>query len=254
MKLKSLVGTVASAAALLVGGQASAIPVALELALLVDTSGSVTAAEYALQRDGYMNAFLNATVQANIATLTGGIAVLYMEWSGTGQQIVKQNWIHISNAAQATAFANTIGTFTQAFSGSTAPGSALNFATPLFGTETGGAGNGFESARQVIDVSGDGAENVGANTLAARNAALAAGVDTIIGLAILGEAGLATFYQNNIVGGTNAFLEIAANFSDFQDAVTRKIGREIINVPEPGSLALVGLALAAVGVATRRKA
>ena len=254
MKLKSLVGTVASAAALLVGGQASAIPVALELALLVDTSGSVTAAEYALQRDGYMNAFLNATVQANIATLTGGIAVLYMEWSGTGQQIVKQNWIHISNAAQATAFANTIGTFTQAFSGSTAPGSALNFATPLFGTETGGAANGFESARQVIDVSGDGAENVGANTLAARNAALAAGVDTINGLAILGEAGLATFYQNNIVGGTNAFLEIAANFTDFQDAVIRKIGREIINVPEPGSLALVGLALAAVGVATRRKA
>lgn len=254
MKLKSLVGTVASAAALLVGGQASAIPVALELALLVDTSGSVTAAEYALQRDGYMNAFLNATVQANIATLTGGIAVLYMEWSGTGQQIVKQNWIHISNAAQATAFANTIGTFTQAFSGSTAPGSALNFATPLFGTETGGADNGFESARQVIDVSGDGAENVGANTLAARNAALAAGVDTINGLAILGEAGLATFYQNNIVGGTNAFLEIAANFTDFQDAVIRKIGREIINVPEPGSLALVGLALAAVGVATRRKA
>ena len=254
MKLKSLVGTVASAAALLVGGQASAIPVALELALLVDTSGSVTAAEYALQRDGYMNAFLNATVQANIATLTGGIAVLYMEWSGTGQQIVKQNWIHISNAAQATAFANTIGTFTQAFSGSTAPGSALNFATPLFGTETGGAGNGFESARQVIDVSGDGAQNAGANTLAARNAALAAGVDTINGLAILGEVGLAAFYQNNIVGGTNAFLEIAANFSDFQDAVIRKIGREIINVPEPGSLALVGLALAAVGVATRRKA
>ena len=254
MKLKSLVGTVASAAALLVGGQASAIPVALELALLVDTSGSVTAAEYALQRDGYMNAFLNATVQANIATLTGGIAVLYMEWSGTAQQVVKQNWIHISNAAQATAFANTIGTFTQAFSGSTAPGSALNFATPLFGTETGGADNGFESARQVIDVSGDGAQNAGANTLAARNAALAAGVDTINGLAILGEAGLATFYQNNIVGGTNAFLEIAANFTDFQDAVTRKIGREIINVPEPGSLALVGLALAAVGVATRRKA
>ena len=254
MKLKSLVGTVASAAALLVGGQASAIPVALELALLVDTSGSVTAAEYALQRDGYMNAFLNATVQANIATLTGGIAVLYMEWSGAGQQAVKQNWIHISNAAQATAFANTIGTFTQAFSGSTAPGSALNFATPLFGTETGGADNGFESARQVIDVSGDGAQNAGANTLAARNAALAAGVDTINGLAILGEAGLALFYQNNIVGGTNAFLEIAANFSDFQDAVIRKIGREIINVPEPGSLALVGLALAAVGVATRRKA
>lgn len=253
MKLKKWMGAVAGAAALMAGGQASAVPVALELALLVDTSGSVTAAEYILQRDGYKNAFLDATVQANIASLTGGIAVLYMEWSGAGQQVVKQNWIHITNAAQANAFAATIGGFTQAFSGSTAPGSALNFVTPLFGTETGGASNGFESARQVIDVSGDGAQNVGDNTLAARNAALAAGVDTINGLAILGEAGLAAFYQNNIVGGTNAFLQTAANFQDFENAVIQKIGRELIQVPEPGSLALIGLALAAAGVASRRK-
>ncbi len=254
MKFKSLVGTVASAAAILVGGQASAVPVALELALLVDVSGSVDAAEYDLQRLGYRNAFLDATVQANIASLAGGIAVMYMEWSSAGSQSVRQNWFHITDAASATAFAGLINGVTRAFGGSTAPGSALNFATPLFGTETGGASNGFESVRQVIDVSGDGAQNDGANTLAARNAALAAGVDTINGLAILGEAGLAAFYQNNIVGGTNSFLETAASFDDFERAVIRKIGREIIQVPEPGSLALVGLALAAVGVASRRKA
>ena len=115
MKFKNLVSAVASAAALLVGGQASAIPVALELALLVDVSGSVDAAQYVLQRDGYKNAFLDATVQANIATLTGGIAVMYMEWSAAGQQSVQQNWFHITDAASATAFANIIGGLNRAF-------------------------------------------------------------------------------------------------------------------------------------------
>ncbi|WP_409559305.1 DUF1194 domain-containing protein, partial [Accumulibacter sp.] len=36
---------------------ANAVPVGLELVLLVDVSGSVDATEYALQKTGYVNAF-----------------------------------------------------------------------------------------------------------------------------------------------------------------------------------------------------
>ncbi|MBK7422980.1 MAG: DUF1194 domain-containing protein [Propionivibrio sp.] len=156
-------------------------------------------------------------------------------WSGAGQQTQAVGWTLINDAASSNAFAALVNAVPQSFQGLTAPGSALNFATPLF------VSNSFDSARQVIDVSGDGEENDGADTATARNAALAAGIDTINGLAI-GGAAITTFYQNNIAGGANSFV-ITASFGDFATAIQDKLIKEITPVPEPGSLALAGLGL-----------
>ncbi len=82
-KLKMLAA--AAAVAGVFSAPAQAAPVALELALLVDVSGSVDATEYNLQKQGYINAFNDAVIQANITSLTGGIAVTYIEWSGSTQ-------------------------------------------------------------------------------------------------------------------------------------------------------------------------
>lgn len=231
----------------LVSSTAHAVNVDLELALLVDVSGSVDATEYNLQKQGYVQAFQDPGVQSAIASLSGGgVAVTFVEWSGAAEQAQLVGWTLVNDATSANAFASAINSVSRSFSGSTGPGSAINYITPKFGPEAGGAvDNGFTSVRQVIDVSGDGAQNVGDPTLTARNNALAAGIDKINGLPILGEPGLLAWYQNNIQGGVGAFTLPAASFADFANAVKTKITAEIRNqnpVPDAGP----GLVLASL--------
>lgn len=255
MKFKNWCTSALAAAAVMASAPAAAVSVGLELMLLVDVSGSVSDSEYALQKTGYVNAFNDAAVQAAILGSQGGaIAVTYIEWSGNTQQSVEVGWTLINSVASAQAFAAAINGSTRDFFGSTAVQTAMNSQFFRFGTEVGAAGNGFESLRQVIDVSGDGADNNSSISGATgRNNALAAGVDTINGLAILGEAGLQTYYANNVVGG-GGFLEVANDFSDFSAAIGRKLIREVVNVPEPSSLALIALAMLGAGAVGRRRA
>ncbi len=258
--MKRLFGLALVAAAIAsFGARAEAATmVNLELSLLLDVSGSVDANEFNLQRQGYIDAFNNPAIQALIANNNanpGGIAVNFIYWSGSAQQSQSVGWTHIQTAADAANFATAIAGTVRPFSGLTAPGSALNFAAPLF------ASNMFDSNFQIIDVSGDGAQNDGANTLAARNAALAAGIDRINGLPILGENGLLAFYQNNIQGGANSFTTPASSFADFGTAILDKLSKEIGDpgggggdVPEPMSLVVWSvLGLAAGGWKLRRR-
>ncbi|EPR38657.1 PEP motif putative anchor domain protein [Desulfovibrio sp. X2] len=242
--MKKITVLVVLLACLGLAGTARALPVGLELALLVDVSGSVDSSEYALQKNGYINVFNNIASFGSFDPF----AVTYIEWAGSSEQAQLVQWTLITDLVSAQAFASSLAATSRAFSGLTAPGSAINYTLPLFD------GNGFEGSRLVIDVSGDGSQNSGTSTSAARDAAVAAGF-TINGLPILGsESGLDTWYQNNVIGGPGSFITVADSFADFQDAVFQKLEREVVvdpvATPEPASMLLVCVGL--LGMGSRR--
>lgn len=234
-----------------VGGAQAQTAVDVELQLLVDVSGSVNNTEFALQRDGYVNAFQSQTIKDAI---TGGaigkIAVQLIYWSSSGEQQVAVDWTEIASDAESESFASAVSSAARPSFGLTAPGSAIAFGEPLFNN------NGFDGTTQVMDVSGDGVENDGLDTATARDNALAAGVDRINGLAIGGSASVETFYQNEVVGGAGSFFVAANSFQDFGDAIQQKLQREITPTPVPLPPTLLLLAAGAIGLgvmARRRK-
>jgi len=237
------------------------IDVDLELVLLADTSGSMSASEFALVSDGYEAAFRDTAI-INAIVSRGGVAATLVYWSGENQQDQAVAWTHINSEATANDFADLIAGATRLYSGYTDMSGAMNLGASLF------ANNGFNGSRQIIDVSGDGADNHPSfnyatetvNVAAARDAALLGGVDTINALLITaaGEWGgydPAAYANDYIIGGTGAFVSLVDTFDDFGVAVKDKIGEEINpTIPAPGALLLGSLGMGLVGWMRRRQA
>ncbi len=219
--------------------------VGTELSLLIDVSGSISATEYNLQMDGYGAAFRNAANQ-NLIINGGGIAANFVFFSGAGQTQVSI-WSLLNNVATINAFATTLENVVRPFSGQT------GISGGLLASRTSFVNNGFEGNRLVIDVSGDGVENVStdANVRAQRDAAFASGI-VINGLPI-GPASLATYYTNNIIT-SNGFTLPVSTFAGFESAINQKLFRELGGeVPEPGTYAMMGLGLMGLAYFRRKQ-
>jgi hypothetical protein len=219
---------------LALGSAAFAPPAAAEteadlaLVLAVDISFSMDPDEQKLQRDGFIEAFRSPLVQDAIAHgLNGRIAVIYMEWAGAGDQKVVVPWTLIDSRASANAFAAALDQQPTRRAARTSISGALDFAVKLL------ADKPVVAMRQVIDVSGDGANNQGRPIQAARADALAQSI-TINGLPIMLKQGgyfdiadLDLYYRDCVIGGPGAFMVPARDRDQFRDAIKTKIIMEV---------------------------
>jgi len=211
-------------------GRADDMPVDLALVLAVDVSGSMDEDERRVERDGFIAAFRDGEV---IAAVTAGdygrIAVTYVEWAGPQAQQVIVPWRVIDGRAAVESLAAALAAAPSAAIHGTSISGALAFSSALFG------GSGFASARRVIDVSGDGPNNMGPPVAAVRDAVVGRGI-VINGLPLtLKENGyggvsgamLDLYYEDCVIGGPGAFFVSVRAPADLADAIKRKLVLEI---------------------------
>lgn len=219
----------------------------VELVLAVDVSRSMSPAELELQRRGYAEALgSDAVMQAIEGGLLGRIALTYVEWAGAGSQRVIVPWSEISTTGQARAFADQILMFQDTSLRRTSISSALRYSAQSI------EDNQFEGLRRVIDISGDGPNNMGLPVRMARDEVLARGI-TINGLplmttdalsALWGIPDLDVYYTRCVIGGPGAFVVPVLAWDDFARAVKRKMVLEIAARPKPAPLVIKAQAAA----------
>ena len=212
---------------------ANMITVDVQLVLAVDISYSMDPDEQALQREGYIAALTSPEfMRALRQGMHGKIAVTYFEWAGPYDQKIVVPWRLIDGPEAADAFANEIARAPYRRASRTSISGALNFAKPLFD------GSGYNGARRVIDVSGDGANNSGPFVTIVRDDVVASGI-TINGLPIMLKRpnsftmdieNLDVYYEDCVIGGPGAFVIPIREREQFKEATRTKLVLEIASL------------------------
>lgn len=209
-------------------GPAKAEPCRLALLLALDISVSVDEKEDALQRQGLAAALIAPEVQEAFFSSPMPVALAVYEWSGRNTQNVLLPWRMIETPSDLISVSSQISRSTRSDSGSaTAMGYALAYGATLMQQAP-------ACLFQTIDLSGDGSNNDGYGPQIAYRHFPFQNI-VVNGLVINaadfeGELFLIPFFQNNVLHGPGAFLEIAQGFEDFERAMRRKLEQELTNL------------------------
>ena len=207
-------------------GAGPAVPedgrVDLALALAVDVSYSVDSFEHRMQMEGFAAAISSEEV---LKAVQGGrhqrIAVTVYQWSDESNQRVIVPWIVIASAGDAEKVASVLRAGVRPVAqGGTAISASLFYGAGLLHDSP-------SADRKVIDLATDGRNNIGRPVHKARDFVTSLGI-TINGLAISNEwRQLASYLENQVIGGNLSFVEEARSYDDFGAAMLRKLVREI---------------------------
>jgi hypothetical protein len=209
-------------------GRSAEVDVALVLA--VDISNSMDPDEQELQRQGYVDAFRSPLVHQVIRSgMLGRVAVTYVEWAASNNQLIVVPWTEMEGAEDAISFAEQLARAPLRRAPRTSISGAIDFSARLLQARPG------EAVRRVIDISGDGANNQGRRVTDARDEAVAKGF-TINGLPLLLKRRTASaydvenldeHYRDCVIGGSGSFMMAVRDRSQFAEAIRTKIIREI---------------------------
>ncbi|MBB6352795.1 hypothetical protein GGR00_000547 [Aminobacter aganoensis] len=208
----------------------------VELVLAVDVSLSMSPDELEIQRHGYAAALTHERVLQAIAEgAYGKIAVTYVEWAGSTSQIVIVPWTVIANRADAERVVRQLTAKPPNSARRTSISSALEFGSDLF------AESAFRGMKRVIDISGDGPNNQGPPVDLIRDGVVAQGI-TINGLPLMTNGGfgnaydvedLDRYYADCVIGGPGAFMIPVNEWSQFPEAIRRKLVMELAGPASP---------------------
>lgn len=206
----------ALALALTLPAAADACEAALVLAM--DVSGSVDRGEYLLQVEGLAAALADPALRE--VMVQDQVALAVVQWSSVGQQALVLPWQRMLSARAIDDFAARVLAMPRAFPGSdTAVGQALDFSIDQFAAVP-------DCRRRIVDMSGDGDENVGYTTPRARARAIAEGVEVnALAIEAMGLS-ISNFYRRWVItpGG---FVETAQGHLDYARAIRSKMLREL---------------------------
>ena len=206
------------------------------LVIGLDVSASVDEKEYVLQMQGLAGALNHPDVQAALLSQPERpVWLAAFVWSGAESQRLILDWTAITDADALGRAAFAVGTAPRpGLSPSTGVGAALVYGHALLEQRP-------ECWRHTLDLAGDGKNNSGT---APRDIALPPlGTALTVNALVIGldeEAGwdggdpgiaeLTAWFRAEVIRGPDAFVEAAIGFTDFEEAMTRKLLKELASL------------------------
>lgn len=191
----------------------------LALALAVDVSGSVDNNEFRIQMDGLAAGLRDPLVSE--ALVRASARLMLVQWTGSSRQQVTIPWTPIDSFETLEGFAAKVAADRRIWRNfSTAIGEALATTMNSFAEVP-------DCARHLIDLSGDGVSNEGADPAQFHARLRAAGI-TVNAIAIeASEPNLTDYFFENVIVGEGAFVVTATSFLDYPERIRKKLLREV---------------------------